>query len=53
MSLIIIKSFSKENSKLRIQSKPDRNQSRLTVWNDYLLGMTKLPSFDDCVTAAL
>ena len=27
-----IKSFSKQNSKLRIHSKPDRNQSKLTVW---------------------
>ena len=28
-----IKSFNKENSKLIIHSKPDRNQSNLTVWN--------------------
>ena len=31
-----IKSFSKQNSKLRIHSKPDRNQSKLTVLNAYI-----------------
>ena len=31
-----IKSFSNQNSKLRIHSKPDRNQSKLTVWNGRL-----------------
>ena len=37
------KSFNKQNSKLKIHSKPDRNQSKLTVWSG---GASKwLPAF--------
>ena len=37
-----IKSFSKQNTKLRIHSKPDRNQWKLTVCNGYYLGQARI-----------
>ena len=52
-----IKSFSKQNSKLRIHSKPDRNQSKLTVcsgWSyNFYCGMWSLSCSSSIRTLAI